>query len=151
MDGINAALARNREQNRCCWLHLSSASFSRSLCWWPRSEALRRGSVGEDVQTNGLAVDEDGVLCVNSRTTSFYARPGRCRHHVFAPPRKSTALLGTDVVNVTLLLGVQVDANAIFFTALQHVPAVVGLSCVPFKPCMDIQIRMGSKPSCVIG
>jgi len=97
-----------------------------------------------------LSVDQQRVFGINAWTGGFDLLPsgGRCK--VFSPPRERSALLRPHLVDVTLLLIVQVDANPIFFPALEHVSPIVGLPSISLKPRFNRETGMVCQTLCVI-
>ena len=97
-----------------------------------------------------MAVDEQGVFSIDAGTGCFGVVPcgGCCK--VFSPPWKRSALLGADFVDVALLTVVEVDANAVFFSALQYITSVEGGPRVPLEPIGNGQFSMSSQTFCII-
>ena len=147
---INAALKRRCQKNRCAKLHLRRSSFPSFFLDRPFSESLRGGSVCKNMEPDGVAVNEQGVFSINTGTGCFGVVPCCRCCKVFSPPWKRPALLGADFVDVALLTVVQMDANAVIFSALQHETSVESGPCVPLEPIGNGQLSVSSQTFCII-
>ena len=98
-----------------------------------------------------MPVHHDGVFGIDARTGGFRRAPccGCCK--VLPPPRKGLALLGPNLVDRTLLLLVQMNANSVLFTAFQHITTVKGFPSIAFQPRFDVEASMPGESLSIIG
>jgi len=136
---IKAAHPKNAISERCGDLHRRRSTVPPSLHHGPFAEAFGGGAVGEDMQTNGLTVHNKGILCIDSGTGTLRVAPCRRCGEVLTPPRKGLALLWSNLVDGTLLLLVEVNADTVVLSALEDIAPVEGLASIPFQPSLHVE------------
>ena len=106
--------------------------------------------VCDEMQADGVAVHDNRVGMVDSRTDSLRVAPGVIREHVLPPERERRALCRFRFVDGTALRLIEVDAGAGLSARLEYPAAIRHPPCVSRQPLCARELVMFRQAVCVL-
>ena len=106
------------------------------------TEAALSMGVGDEMQADGVGIDENRVGMVYPRTESLRLAPGAIRYHVLPPERERRALCRLRLVDGTALRLIEVDAGAGLSARLEYPTAIRNPTRVSRQPLCACELVM---------